>query len=157
MSQVTAAHLQKSPLLRDFPPSGLELLAGIARRKFLRAGQVLFSEGKPSEALYLIVEGRVVLTMRAEDGRTAKLGALGEGEPLGQSALLDSATRHLCTATADAESLFIEIAAVDFERLAQDKPRLGTVLRQFLSADLDRRLLGAGPALRPLLLRALAT
>lgn len=157
MNQVTAAHLQKNQLLKDFPTSGLDLLAGIARRKFLRAGQILFAEGKPSEAIHLIVEGRVLLTMRADDGRLAKLGALGEGEALGQSALLDGAAHHLCTATAEGEALFIEIAAADFERLSKEKPRLGVTLRQFLSADLERKLLNAGPALRPILIRALAT
>lgn len=95
--------------------------------------------------------------MKSEDGRLAKLGALGESEPLGQSALLDSAAHHLCTATADSESLFIEIAAADFERLSKEKPRLGVTLRQFLSADLERKLLSAGPALRPIFIRALAT
>lgn len=155
--RVTPTHLQKAPVLKDFPVSGLELICDIARRKFLRVGQILFDEGAPSEALYLVIEGRVQLTMKAEDGRVAKLGALGEGELLGQSALLDDATHHLCTAMAESETLLIEITAADFQRLSQEKPRLGVTLKQFISVDLDQKLLSAGPALRPLFIRAFAS
>lgn len=157
MSQVLAEHLQKNTLLKDFPLSGLELLAGIAHRKFLRAGQTLFTEGKPSEALYLLVEGRVSFTMHAEDGRLAKLNALSDGESLGQSSLLDGATLHMCTATAEVDSLFIEIMATDFETLSKEKPRLGLTLRQCISTDLERKLLNAAPALKSIFIRALAS
>ncbi|MBQ4334112.1 MAG: hypothetical protein IJC63_01980, partial [Myxococcaceae bacterium] len=38
--RVTPAHLQKALVLKDFPVSGLELICDIARRKFLRVGQI---------------------------------------------------------------------------------------------------------------------
>lgn len=157
MSQVTATNLQKVPLLSVIPVSGLELIAGIADRKFLRPGEVLFQEGKPSETIFFIIEGRIALSMRSDEGRIAKLSALEGGEVLGQMALLENKPVHLCTAVADAESLVIEISAAAFQKLSEEKPKLGVTVQKIIRSDLDKKLAAAGPSLRPLLIRALAT
>lgn len=156
MGQVTVTHLQKIPLLSVIPASGLEFVAEISRRKFLRVGETLFTEGTASESAWFIVEGRIALSIKSDDGKVGKLNSLEEGESLGELSLVEKKVTHLCTATADAESLLIEIPAADFKKLAEDKPKLGLTVQRIIRSDMNMKLASAGGALRPLLIRSLA-
>ena len=82
----------------------------------LEAGTVIFSEREPAEVVYVILEGKVELTLRG-----ASLGAEGEGGIIGELAAIDTETR---SATATALSN-VRLAAVDreqFRKLVKKNP-----------------------------------
>lgn len=156
MSQVTANHLQQIPLLSVIPESGLQILSSIAKRKFLRANETLFVEGTSSESTWFIVEGRIGLSIKSDEGKTGRLSPLEEGEILGELSLVETGVTHLCTAVAEIETLLIEISVADFKKLAEEKPKLGLTLQRIIRSDMNMKLACAGTALRPLLIRSLA-
>ena len=156
MSQITANHLQKIPLLSVIPESGLALIAEVAKRRFLRAGEVLFTEGTPSETIWFIVEGRIALTMKADEGKIGRLTMLEDGETLCELSLVEKNVTHLCTAAADEETLLVEITQADFQKLNENWAKLALTLQRIIRSDMNLKLSEAGAALRPILIRSLA-
>src|SRR5260370_41785006 len=66
-------------------------------------GAVVYREGDPGDALYLIQSGRVRKTTRQEDGTEKVSNILGRGDAFGESTLLTGARRTV-TAKVDSDA-----------------------------------------------------
>ncbi|MGO9927799.1 MAG: cyclic nucleotide-binding domain-containing protein, partial [Mycobacterium sp.] len=64
-----------------------------------RAGQTLFAEGDPGDRVYIIVSGRVKITLSGPGGRTNLRAIMGPTDIFGELAVFDPGPRT-CTATA---------------------------------------------------------
>jgi CRP-like cAMP-binding protein len=73
-----------------------------------RAGDVIFSEGDPADAMFVVLSGEVELTLRGEP-----LAVDGESGMIGETALLGSESRS-GTATARTD---VKLARLDREQL----------------------------------------
>jgi CRP-like cAMP-binding protein len=79
---------------RDFDP--LAFLATIGEgRKFVLFPRkhTIFTQGDPSDAVFHIQTGKVILTVVSNDGKEATIGVLGDGEFFGEGALAGQALR----------------------------------------------------------------
>lgn len=85
--------LAQSALLRDLPPSGLDRLASVARRRTFRRGEVIVHEGDPGDSLYVLESGRVKVVSYADSGRETIFDVLGPGECFGELSLIDNEPR----------------------------------------------------------------
>ncbi len=90
---ITAETLARSPLLRGLAEEDLARLAGRARRRTYRRGEVIFHQGDPGDAVHLIQDGRVKIALRADSGEEAVLAILGPSDCFGELALLDGEPR----------------------------------------------------------------
>ena len=81
---------------RLFAGMSIESLTAISRtlrgRRF-RRGEVLFHEGDPGDALFIVASGAVKVVVPSEEGDEAILATLRRGDFLGELALLDGAPR----------------------------------------------------------------
>jgi len=93
------AFLATVPLLDGVPPATLEALARVLRRRDVAAGEVIWHEGDEAEAMLLVVDGRVSVSLRLPGDRAVEVSAVGPGEVLGEVPLLDGG-RHSATARA---------------------------------------------------------
>jgi CRP/FNR family cyclic AMP-dependent transcriptional regulator len=84
--------LKKIPLFSSLPESDQQNLVGLLRRENLRKGETLFRQGDEGIALYLIVQGRVKISISRRMDKVT-LAILGQGEFLGEMALLDGLPR----------------------------------------------------------------
>src|SRR4051794_10170848 len=91
--------LSQSPLLAGLPEERVARLEAAASRVTYRRGDVIFRQGHPDDALCLIEEGNVKMSMRTAARVTAVVGVLGPGECLDEIGLIDGAPR---AATAEA-------------------------------------------------------
>lgn len=132
-------------------------LQGLAERSFprrLRDGQILFTEGEPSEHLFVVRSGRIRIVARSPRGDELVLSVLGPGEVLGELSVIDQGPRS-ATAEALGDVELLAVAAADVRALLEAQPALllaaaaelaGTVRRLTGSAadlvflDLPRRL-----------------
>jgi CRP/FNR family cyclic AMP-dependent transcriptional regulator len=84
--------LKKIPLFAALAEADQEYLASLMRRKAIRKGELLFRQEDEGTALYIILQGRIKISVsRRTDSVT--LAILGQGEFLGEMALLDDLPR----------------------------------------------------------------
>lgn len=82
----------------------------------IEAGELLFAEGDPGEAAFVIQTGKVSIFRRV-DGEEIELVRLGDGEVIGELALIDGAARSAsCRVLEDAQLLRLDKAEFDFLR-----------------------------------------
>lgn len=81
------------PFLRDVNDQGLKELAAIARCHDYPKNNILFYQGDPPDSAYLVVSGRVKLTLMNEEGREVVLTIVRPGGLLGLIAAADQGTQ----------------------------------------------------------------
>jgi CRP-like cAMP-binding protein len=81
------------PFFAGLEPDALERLAGGMRSRRFRRGEVIFHIGDPGDALFVIVDGEVKISLPSETGEEAILATLQSGDVFGELALLDGAPR----------------------------------------------------------------
>jgi CRP-like cAMP-binding protein len=109
-----AIRLQKVDLFSDMETDALALAASIASQIQCPAGTVLVKEKGPTDALYIVLEGRVRLH-RAE----REISSLGPDEGLGTLSLFDDQP-SVATATCVEDSWLLRIDREDFFDLLAD-------------------------------------
>ncbi len=137
-----------------FPAAEHAVLEGLLTPHDYPRGYVFMREGEHGEAMYLVLDGQVLVTRgRLADGAPRIICALGPGEMFGLIALIDRGPRS-ATCTAMSEVQAAALPADAFAALfAADAPlahRFQTLIARQLASDL--RLYNA--ALTDLLLAA---
>jgi CRP-like cAMP-binding protein len=107
------ALLKQIPLFGTFQPADHEQLAVLLRRRNLKKGDVLFRKGDEGTALYIIINGRMKITVPSKLGDEITLAILNRGDFFGEMALLDSLPRS-ADATAVEETLLYVLNRSDF-------------------------------------------
>jgi len=70
-SPVLLAEINKIPLFQGVSQSDITRLIQAAHRKHLSAGEFFFLQGDPAERMYVLLQGRVKLTLTGPDGQQA--------------------------------------------------------------------------------------
>jgi CRP/FNR family cyclic AMP-dependent transcriptional regulator len=104
------------------------LFAGLHRRhlgkllvklfeKEYPAGEIIFREGDPGKALFIVLDGKISIA-RAADGPEKPLALLGPGAYFGELALIDDQPRF-AGARADEDSLLLILYKSHFDELIE--------------------------------------
>ena len=101
--------------------SSLVALESEVRSQVLESGSVLFREGDPSDAMYLVLRGELEVTVENPEHGSMVVGRIGPGEPVGEMQIL-SGGRRMATVVATAESELARIERAAIERLASHDP-----------------------------------
>lgn len=138
---IALEHLRFIPLFADLPD---EALKAVAQRLILRhvpQGELVYAEGSPGEAMYIIDSGEVEIISRASDDHDI-LGRLREGEYFGEASLLTGRTRTSAVRAVTNVNLWA-LYRSDFDELMVQfrsiRQALGNTLEQELSES-GRRL-----------------
>ncbi|MDP2954853.1 MAG: cyclic nucleotide-binding domain-containing protein [Longimicrobiales bacterium] len=108
--------LQKVDLFEGLPAEDHHRIAAIVAGTSLEAGEVLFEEGEPGDAFYIVFKGAVEITKSRPDGSTEKLAVRRGGEGFGEMALLNDAPRSARARALEVTQL-MTVSRDDFERL----------------------------------------
>ncbi len=103
----------------------------------LERGDVLFREGDPGDALFVIGEGKVKLGRTSSDGRENLVAILGPGEMFGELSLFDPGPRTM-TATAVAETQLMGLTNDSLTSLLSGRPEVAKSLLAALAKRLRR-------------------
>lgn len=103
----------------------------------LERGDVLFREGDPGDALFVIGEGKVKLGRTSSDGRENLVAILGPGEMFGELSLFDPGPRTM-TATAVAETQLMGLSNDSLTTLLSGRPEVAKSLLAALAKRLRR-------------------
>ncbi len=122
--------LKSIDLFRALPGEDLAQIAEIAEEILVGEGEMVFSEGEPGDALYIVVEGRV----RVHRGEQA-LAELGERECFGEMSVLDSEPRSASVSSLS-EALLLKIGREDFRDILAERPEISLGIIKVLSRRL---------------------
>ena len=135
-----AAELAQISLFAGLEPGELAALAQHAFVRKLARGQILFTEGEPSEHLFLVRSGRLRVFVASSRGEELVLSVVGPGESLGELSVLDRQPR---SATVDAlePAELIALAGADARQLLDTNQQALHAVAVALAAGM-RRLSG---------------
>jgi CRP-like cAMP-binding protein len=113
------------------------LLAKCALRRFVRR-QALFHFGDPSNGMYVVSKGRVVVRISTPTGEEASLTVIGPGQSVGEQSLLVEGGRRSASAVAlePVETLFLSRQA--FLELRAEDAGFDQVMLRLLAARVVR-------------------
>jgi len=109
------AVLPQLKVFQGFTPAELDAVAKVLKPERLAPGTVLFREGGRATACFIVVEGRVRVSLE-RGAKAMQLAMLGRGELIGQMALLDGSRRSATCAAAEA-ALVLKLDRDEFELL----------------------------------------
>ncbi len=118
--------LQRVDILGHARTDHLSLLASIAEEVDAEPGTCLFQRGEPTDALYVVVRGRVVLSGAGGDVER------GEGTAFGTWALIDDVP-SVAEARVVEPTRLLRIGRADFHDLLADHPELAIGILQGLA------------------------
>jgi len=119
-------------------------VARLMREVTFTNGQVVFSRGEPGREVYLVIEGRVRLSVVTVEGRELAFHMAGPGDVFGEIAALDGGTRT-AFATAVTAVKAASLSHTDFLRLVATTPPLADAVVRLLCQrlrDADQQLEG---------------
>jgi CRP-like cAMP-binding protein len=104
----------------------------------LQAGSVLFRQGDPASALFLLTRGRASVHLPHDDG-AIRLMSFGPGTVFGELAILDGGLRS-ATVNADEELKGFALSAASFAVLREQEADVAIWLLAALGRELSVRL-----------------
>ena len=122
--------LKSIDLFRALPSDELAQIAEIAEEQPLAAGDPVFGEGEPGDALYLIVDGRV----KVHKG-DKQLVQLGVRDVFGEMAVLDSEPRS-ASVTVVEDAVLLKIGRDDFRDILTERPEIAMGVMKVLTRRL---------------------
>ncbi len=137
--------LRRLPFLSGVPDDALERLGGVARWRFLAAGEVAVDAGDTGDEVFFVAEGAVRVVVRSAAGHEAILNDLEAGDIFGELSAVDG-IRRSANVTALVRSKLCAVPGPEFMRLVLGCPETGLRLLRLLAARLrmkDERLLEA--------------
>lgn len=129
--------LEGIPLFKPLPERELELLARDSSLLRYAGGEVLVKQGELGDSLYIIQDGCVEVTVRADEmHRAMKVAELGPGSFFGEMSLLTGDPRS-ATVTAREETIVVVVKKRGMERVFQTDPALAEPLSVLLQERLE--------------------
>jgi transcriptional regulator with AAA-type ATPase domain/polyferredoxin len=129
--------LRNSFIFASIPPEHLEFVLARADVLELASDTLIFSEGDPGDALYVVVEGSVVVFSTNEEGVDVALAELDAGDSFGEMALLTGEPRS-ASVRASQDTRVLRLMKNDFDRLLDEQPALARELLQVFGQRLQR-------------------
>lgn len=127
--------MRNIPLFSGLGDEELGVLLRYAVRKTVPRNTLLFEQGAPGDALYVINRGKVKVVLSDADGKEVILSVLGPGDFFGEMALIDDEPRSAGVVTMEASEFYI-ISKSDFRTCVAKQPELATNLMRHLSRRL---------------------
>lgn len=141
------ADLFKHPLMSSLNESERDILSYQLSYQELASGEVLFEEGSSGSSCYLILKGAVLVSKRLDSGSEQTLATLGEGELLGQIALIDHKPRSATCRGGQSGAHLVHFNSEVFERLYSAQNPFAFKVIDHVVTDLSKRLRGANQQL----------
>lgn len=94
--------LSEAGILRHVEPETASAMIKQLHTCGFKAGQIIFSQGDPGDRVYVIVTGKVKISLRGPGGRENLRAIMGPADVFGELAVFDPGPRS-CTATAITE------------------------------------------------------
>ena len=134
--------LARTALFGSLDQQDRTAIAGRMWRTQFDADQMIFSRGDPGREIYLVIEGRIRLSVLSSDGRELSFDHAGPGHVFGEIATLDGGERT-AGATAISRVQAMALPQKALMELIEKHPKVAAATIRFLCQrlrDTDQRL-----------------
>ncbi len=134
--------LRRIPIFAQLTPSQAESIAESVEKRSFRRGEVLVKQHQKSEALFLLLAGRVRVMSTDKNGRQLLLSKLRAGDFLDEVSLIDNEP-HAATMQAEIDTDVLILARDDFLRCLQENGNVANAVMNRLTRRLrqaDRKI-----------------
>lgn len=131
--------LQEIPIFSGLSPAEQRLIEKKARLMEVKRGDLVYQEGTPSEAFYVVISGRFRVFTKSrnrQEGET--LLSLYRGDHFGEVSLL-TGKHHSASVEAKTDGIILKLDKEDFLRLVKEIPSISLYLNRALGHRLTRR------------------
>jgi CRP/FNR family cyclic AMP-dependent transcriptional regulator len=129
--------LRAVPLFRALDDEAANELCELLTMRDVPAGTSLFHRGEPGDAMYLIENGRVRISLKDTDGHDATLAEMDDGDFFGEMSLLDGHARS-ADATASVDCRLAVLSRADFRSFLRKDPDIALGVLTALTHRLRR-------------------
>jgi CRP/FNR family transcriptional regulator, cyclic AMP receptor protein len=129
--------LRTVPVFADLSDPDVESLSRLCTRRRYPKDTVVFFENEEGDFFFMIVEGRIKVTILGDDGREIILSVLGPGDFFGEMALLDYEPRS-ATAIAAEETELLCLHRNDLQTVLTDNRAILTSFIKVLTSRLRK-------------------
>jgi CRP-like cAMP-binding protein len=129
------AILGKSAILRDLPPADLAALVDERSVRSIERGHVLFQQGDPARAFFLVLSGQVKLSRVNPGGEEAVVHIYGAGESFAEAAMFLGG-RYPVAAEAVVPSRVMHIESDALRRKVAERPEIAFAMMASMSRHL---------------------
>ena len=113
----------------------LDAIRAVARRKTYPPKSILTNQGEIEHTLYILLEGRVAVSQKLENGEERLLGLIGPGKSFGEMSLIDDSPR-MATCTVLTEATVLEVDEDVFDKMVMSNPAVAySMLRKILESS----------------------
>ena len=128
-------YLQKVPLFHGLSEDQLLEISRLLFERSYNKGRIIFMEGEPGEAVYILKAGFIKLTKRLEDGREHILHFVNPGEVFAEVVLFGGGN-YPATAEVQEASVVGVLRNQDIERLLSSHPNMAVEMLRIMSKRL---------------------
>jgi CRP-like cAMP-binding protein len=121
MSDIGRESLRRVPLFRDFSDDECAAMLSVLRVRQFASGAVVFQQGKDGDTMVVVADGRLRVEVADAQGRKNDVGAIAQGEIVGEMAVLDPAPRT-ASVLAASDTVVYELSRANLELLRTTSP-----------------------------------
>ncbi len=115
--------LRQAEIFKTLPSKDRQRIASLSRERTYAKGETLFHEGRPSDSIWLVLEGRVHLLHHLAVGRVQTTCVMTPGETFCCLPALDRGT-YPATAVAATQAKVLQIPSSLFHEMMKRSPRM---------------------------------
>jgi CRP-like cAMP-binding protein len=127
-----ASLLAQSQLFGDLTIEDRKRIAQLCTRKHFAPKQVIFHQGEPGREMYVVVSGRLKVSVASEEGKELSFFIFHDSDIFGELALLDG-ERRSATVTAIGPCELLVLHHNDFQELLKQHQLIGLKLLSLLA------------------------
>lgn len=136
----SVARLADCELFGEFTAAGRRDVLAFSELRRLSAGQQLFAEGEPCQALHLLLDGAVKMNKVSPDGKEQVIRQLKPGQIFGAAPLFTPAGSYPATAVALRSSEVLAVPKAPLIRFLKAQPELMLKVLSHVSQHLQQMM-----------------
>jgi CRP-like cAMP-binding protein len=127
--------LLRVPLFAKLAPADLQRVAEIAAERVHADGETIAEQGEPGDEMFVVVGGEIRVVVHGDGESTVEVARRGEGEPVGEMAVVSRAPR-MASLVAAGDVRLLAIDRRRFERILRDRPDVALAVMDVLCSRL---------------------
>lgn len=139
MSDITQL-LKGISLFRGLNDSQLGRVAEITQTETYQDDDLIFDQGDAGDKMYIISNGQVEVRVHDAAGDTSALLILGEGQIVGEMALIDRGERSASVTSVQPNTALYTIGRDEFHALCEADTAIGFVMMRNIAQDLSLKI-----------------